>query len=185
MRFMGFGEKWRGWIRTCLRMASISVLDNGSPTKEFKMERGVRQGNPLSPFLFIIAVEGLNWLTKSAVAKNLFSGVEIEDAKIPISHLQYADDTVFFGTWSLDNFENLMKLLRCFELCSGLKVNYNKSNLFGVGVDKYEVESMANLFGCNIGSFPFTYLGLPIGANMNKFESWKPVVDKFEKRLSN
>ncbi|XP_071708815.1 uncharacterized protein [Rutidosis leptorrhynchoides] len=108
----------------------------------------------------------------------------IGNEKIPISHLQYADDTVFFGTWSLDNIENLMKLLKCFELCSGLNVNYNKSNLFGVGVDKIEVESMANLFGCKVGSFLFTYLGLPIGANMNKFRSWIPVVDKFEKRLS-
>ncbi|XP_071707952.1 uncharacterized protein [Rutidosis leptorrhynchoides] len=61
---MGFGSKWRGWIRTCLKSASISVLVNGSPTCEFKMERGVRQGDPLSPFLFIITAEGLNVLTK-------------------------------------------------------------------------------------------------------------------------
>ncbi|XP_071705383.1 uncharacterized mitochondrial protein AtMg01250-like [Rutidosis leptorrhynchoides] len=126
-------------IKSCLISSSVSILVNGSPTKEFNLGRGVRQGDPLAPFLFIIATEGLNWLTKSAVSKNLYSGVEIGKDKFPLSHLQYADDTIFFGKWSLDNFENLMKLLECFELCSGLKVNYTKSNLFGVGVEKNDV----------------------------------------------
>ncbi|XP_071713069.1 uncharacterized protein [Rutidosis leptorrhynchoides] len=185
MGFMGFGLKWRRWIASCLKTASISVLVNGSPTKEFKLGRGVRQVDPLSPFLFIIAAEGLNWLTKSAASNNAYSGVKIGNDNLSLTHLQYADDTLFFGAWSLDNIENLMKLLKCFELCSGLKVNYNKSNLFGVGVDKKDVEYMANTFGCMVGSFPFTYLGLPIGANMKKSGSWKPVIEKFEKRLSN
>ncbi|XP_071694365.1 uncharacterized protein [Rutidosis leptorrhynchoides] len=189
MGFMGFGVKWGGWISSCLKTASISVLVNGSPTKEFRLGRGVRQGDPLSPFLFIIVAEGLNWLEKSAVSNSLYCGVKIGSNNVPISHLQYADDTLFFGEWSLNNVglnnvESLMKLLKCFELCSGLKVNYNKSNLFGVGVDKLEVESMANLFGCKVGNFPFIYLGLPIGAKMNKYESWKPVIDKFGKRLA-
>ncbi|XP_071708054.1 uncharacterized protein [Rutidosis leptorrhynchoides] len=129
MEFMGFGLKWRNWILTCLKSASISVLVNGSPTNEFKLERGVRQGDPLSPFLFILAAEGLNALTKVAVKRGLFSGVEI-------------------------------------------------------GVDKANVEHMAKSFGCNIRTLPFIYLGLPIDAKMNKFDSWKPVIDKFEKRLS-
>ncbi|XP_071741916.1 uncharacterized mitochondrial protein AtMg01250-like [Rutidosis leptorrhynchoides] len=133
---MGFGNKWRSWIASCLKSASISVLVNGSPTREFKLGRNIRQGDPLSPFLFIIAAKGLNWLTKSVVANNLFHGVEIGKDKIPISHLQYADDTIFFGAWSLENIEKLMKLLKCFELSSSLKLNYNKSNLFGICVDK-------------------------------------------------
>ncbi|XP_071700012.1 secreted RxLR effector protein 78-like [Rutidosis leptorrhynchoides] len=77
MEFMGFGEKWRRWILTCLKSASISVLVNGSSTNEFTLDRGVRQGDPLSPFLFIIAAEGLNALAKRAVSCNMFSGVEI------------------------------------------------------------------------------------------------------------
>ncbi|XP_071714226.1 uncharacterized protein [Rutidosis leptorrhynchoides] len=184
MEIMGFGSKWRGWILSCLKSASVSILVNGSPTSEFKLERGVRQGDPLSPFLFIIAAEGLNVLTKRAVLTKRFLGVEIGSEKILISHLQYADDTIFFGEWSILNLRNLFKLLKCFELSSGLKVNYLKSTLYGVGIEEAEINKMASLFGCKSSSFPFTYLGLPVGGKMNKLESWNPVLDKFSKILS-
>ncbi|XP_071712584.1 uncharacterized protein [Rutidosis leptorrhynchoides] len=124
------------------------------------------------------------YINQAAVENKLFTGVDIGCDKIHLSHLQYADDTIFFGKWDVNNLRSLMNLLKCFELTSGLKVNYHKSNLFGVGVEPHEVEDMARLFGCNIGTFPFTYLGLPIGAKMNKEANWKPVIEKFEKRLA-
>ncbi|XP_071699221.1 uncharacterized protein [Rutidosis leptorrhynchoides] len=112
MGIMGFGSKWKSWILSCLQSASISVLVNGSPTKEFKLGWGVRQGDPLSPFLFILAAEGLNLLTKVAVRSSLFDGVRVGKDNVLISHLQYADDTIFFGSWSVGNIENLMSLLK-------------------------------------------------------------------------
>ncbi|XP_071697590.1 uncharacterized mitochondrial protein AtMg01250-like [Rutidosis leptorrhynchoides] len=184
MTFMGFGSKWRHGILSCLKSTSISILVNGSPTEEFKLGRGVRQGDPLSPFLFILAAEGLNALNKTSVSRNKFSGVEIGCDKIVISHLQYADDTIFFGKWCDSNIRNLMKLLKCFELTLGLKVNYHKSSLNGIGVDKAEVDLIAKCYDCNMGSLPFTYLSLPVGAKYNKCDSWKPVIVKFEKRFS-
>ncbi|GJU12166.1 cysteine-rich receptor-like protein kinase, partial [Tanacetum coccineum] len=69
---MGFGVKWCKWIETCQKSALISVLVNGSPTVEFKMERGVRQGDPLSPFLYLIAAEGLNVTLREAVSKGFY-----------------------------------------------------------------------------------------------------------------
>ncbi|XP_071739104.1 uncharacterized mitochondrial protein AtMg01250-like [Rutidosis leptorrhynchoides] len=126
------------------------------------MGRGVRQGDPLSPFLFILAAEGLNILTKAAVDRGLFRGVEIGRDKVVVSHLQYADDTMFLGEWSTTNARNLFKILKCFELSSGLKVNFHKSCLYGVGVDSGDVESLANLMGCQAGKFPFMYLGLQL-----------------------
>ncbi|XP_071700547.1 uncharacterized protein [Rutidosis leptorrhynchoides] len=160
MEIMVFGVKWRGWIRSCLSSASISVLVNGTPTSEFKMEKGIRQGDPLSPFLFIIVAEGLNVLAKKAVCNKKFLGVEIGSEKVPISHLQYADDMIFFGEWSITNLQNLFKLLKCFELTSGLKVNYQKSNLFGISVEKSEIKNLANMFGCNSGNY-IDDLGIP------------------------
>ncbi|XP_071704508.1 uncharacterized protein [Rutidosis leptorrhynchoides] len=77
MKSMGFGCKWMKWILSCLTSASISILVNDAPTNEFSLGRGVRQGYPLSPFLFLLAAEGLNILTKAAIEKGLFKGVEV------------------------------------------------------------------------------------------------------------
>jgi len=95
---MSFLTLWRKWIKECIGTASASVLVNGSPTEEFPMERGLRQGDPLSPFHFLLAAEGLNVLMKVVVDSNLFTGYNIgTQESIAISHLQFADDTLFVG----------------------------------------------------------------------------------------
>jgi hypothetical protein len=80
MRHMGFGEKWINWINTCISTAKLSVLINGSPSKEFLMGRGIRQGDPLSPFLFLIAAEGLSVLFQRAASNDLFKGIPFGDS---------------------------------------------------------------------------------------------------------
>jgi hypothetical protein len=98
MRKMSFPVLWRKWIRECVCTATASILVNGSPTEEFHLERGLRQGDPLSPFLFLLAVEGLNVLMEAVVAGNLFTGYIIgEQDPVTISHLQFADDTLLLG----------------------------------------------------------------------------------------
>ncbi|XP_071689956.1 secreted RxLR effector protein 78-like [Rutidosis leptorrhynchoides] len=77
MKQMGFGQRWQKWIHACLSSASISILVNGSPTKEFSLQKRVRQGDPLSPYLFIMVAEGLNHLTKLAASHDRFSGISI------------------------------------------------------------------------------------------------------------
>ncbi|XP_071719503.1 uncharacterized protein [Rutidosis leptorrhynchoides] len=67
---------------------------------------------------------------------------------------------------------------------SGLKVNYHKSYVYGIGVDSSELENLSHLMGCQVGNFPFIYLGLPIGSKMKKLHDWDPVIEKFKKRLS-
>ncbi|XP_071695105.1 uncharacterized mitochondrial protein AtMg01250-like [Rutidosis leptorrhynchoides] len=160
---MGFGEKWITWITSCLKMVTISILVNGSPTKEFNIQRGVRQGDPLSLYLFIMAVEGLNVLMKHALEQKIFKGLEIGSNKIIISHLQYADDTMFFGDWNKKNAGSLIKLLKCFEFFSGLKVNFSKSCLYGVGIRKELVENIASYMGCRVGEFPLPTLAYQSG----------------------
>nr|KYP53426.1 Transposon TX1 uncharacterized [Cajanus cajan] len=78
LRRLGFDPKWIQWIRACLESAHVSVLINGNPSEEFKMNRGLRQGDPLSPFLFTIVVEGLTGLMREASRKNLFTGVKVD-----------------------------------------------------------------------------------------------------------
>lgn len=131
---MGFGLKWCKWIESCLKSSSISVLVNGSPTEEFYLSRVVRQSDPLSPFLFLLAAEGLNVMVKEALSHGIFKGVSVGSDEVCVSHLQYADDTIFFGEWSMRNACNLMGILQCFEAVSGLRIYLNKSRLYGFGV---------------------------------------------------
>jgi hypothetical protein len=132
---MAFPSLWRKWIRECVCTATASVLVNGSPTDEFSFQRGLRQGDPLSPFLFLLAAEGLNVMMTSMVERNMFTGYRVGDqAPLTVSHLQFADDTLLVGEKSWANVCALRAVLVLFELISGLKVNFHKSMLVGVNI---------------------------------------------------
>ncbi|GJV00311.1 RNA-directed DNA polymerase, eukaryota [Tanacetum coccineum] len=184
LRAFGFGQKWCSWINGCFETATGSVLVNGSPTSEFQFHRGLKQGDPISPFLFILIMETLHLSFKRVIEANLFKGISI-NASFSISHLFYADDVVFIGEWNSSNIKTVAKVLNCFYLASGLKINFHKSKLMGVGVNSNEVESVANLVGCSTFSSPFKYLGVIVGDNMSRLKPWEDVISKVSNRLSN
>ncbi|GJZ00491.1 RNA-directed DNA polymerase, eukaryota [Tanacetum coccineum] len=184
MEQLGFGNKWRMWIAGCLKNSRASILVNGSPTSEFELSKGLRQGDPMSPFLFILAMEGLHAMVSKAVNTGLFKGASIGHGSINVSHLLYADDAIFVGEWSHSNAYNLICLLRCFYMVSGLKINVHKSKLLGVNVSDEEVSNMAFVLGCGITKLPTMYLGVPVGCNMGRCDYWKRIVQKFESKMS-
>lgn len=143
----------------------MSILVNGTPTEEICIERGLKQGDPLAPFLFLLVAEGFSGLMRNAVNSNSFKGFDLGNNRIVVSHLQYADDTLCIGEATVDNLWTLKALLRGFEMVSGLKVNFAKSCLIGVNVGREFMDAACNFLNCREGMFPFKYLGLPIGAN--------------------
>lgn len=145
---LGFGIKWRSWIYGCLQNARSSVLLNGSPTIKFEISRGLKQGDPPSPFLFILAMEGLHGITCQAVEMGIYRGASFGNGNMNISHLIYDDGIIFIGEWTRINAHNLLCMLRCFYLVSGLKINVHKSNILGVCVSDEDVSVMANAIGC-------------------------------------
>jgi hypothetical protein len=147
---------------------SMSILVNGSPTEEIDIKRGLKQGDPLAPFLFLVVAEGFSGLMDNAVNRNLFKGFEVKRGGSVISHLQYADDTLCIGEASIENLWTLKALLRGFEMVSGLKVNFHKSCLMGVNVSTGFLGMASSFLNCKVGSLPFMYLGLPVGANARK-----------------
>ncbi|GJX69127.1 hypothetical protein Tco_0304854 [Tanacetum coccineum] len=125
----------------CLLSSRAFIIVNGSPTKEFSMGRGLRQGDPLSPFLFIIAKEGLHVAMEDAIAHGLFRGAQIGYNQLHVSHLFYADDALFLGEWDAENIKNLIAVLNCYFLVSWLRINLanpiyttNLSMAFGLGI---------------------------------------------------
>ncbi|MCH79613.1 cysteine-rich receptor-like protein kinase, partial [Trifolium medium] len=185
MRKMSFPTLWRKWIKECVGTATASVLVNGCPTDEFPMERGLRQGDPLSPFLFLLAAEGLNVMMKAMVHSNLFTGYSV-GAAAPrvVSHLQFADDTLLMGVKSWANVRALRAVLVLFEAVSGLKVNFHKSMLVGVNIAESWLAEAASMLGCVVGKVPFVYLGLAIGGDPRRLAFWNPVLTRIKAKLS-
>ncbi|GKD64970.1 putative RNA-directed DNA polymerase, eukaryota, reverse transcriptase zinc-binding domain protein [Tanacetum coccineum] len=171
MEQLGFGNKWRMWIASCLKNSRASILVNGSPTSEFELSKGLRQGDPMSPFLFILDKEGLHAMVSKAVNTGLFKGASIGHGNINVSHLLYDDDAIFVGEWSHSNAYNLICLLRCFYMVSGLKINVHKSKLSGVNVPNEDVSNMALVLGCEVAKLPMMYLGVPVGCNMGRCDN--------------
>jgi hypothetical protein len=182
---MCFPTLWQKWIKECVSTAKASVLVNGSPTEEFSLGRGLRQGDPLSPFLFLLAVEGLNVLMKAMVDAELFRGCQVGlGDSVALSHLQLADDTLLLGEKSWANVRAMRAVLVLFEALSGLKVNFHKSMLVGVNINESWLIEAAAILRCKMGKIPFHYLGLPIGGNLRRLSFWEPVVNRIKSRLS-
>ncbi|KAL7606616.1 uncharacterized mitochondrial protein AtMg01250-like [Lactuca sativa] len=169
-------------MKELLSIARASVLINGSPTDEFQIHRGLRQGDPLSLFLFILAMEGLHIALMQARAVNALRAVSISD--IEISYLLYVDDVMLVTPWNPENANCLLRILRCFYLASGLKINLLKSKLIGVGISFSQVLVVANRIGCAASMLPFSHLGILVGQPMTRKSSWVPMIDKFRSKLS-
>jgi len=185
MSKMGFSSLWRKWIKECVCTATTSVLVNGSPTDEFPLGRGLRQGDPLSPFLFLLAAEGFNVLMESLNRANLFSGFQVGvNALTTVSHLQFEDDTLILGDKSWANIRAMRAILLLFQSLSGLKVNFSKSYLVGVNVASSWVLEAAMVLNCKVGSIPFVYLGMPIGGNSRRLSFSVPLLNRIKSRLS-
>lgn len=165
MKNFGFGAKWLSWVQECISNTRVSVLVNGSPTSEFSPSRGLRQGNPLSPFLFNMVAEGLNILLTRARELNFFKGAVLGANEISVSHLQFADDSLIFCEVEWGEVVNIKRILRCIEMISGLWINYHKSVIAGIGVQDDLLAAFADRLNCKCQKLSFKYLGLPLGAN--------------------
>ncbi|GAU48811.1 hypothetical protein TSUD_406440 [Trifolium subterraneum] len=121
LRRFDFGAKWCAWMKACVCSGNMSVLLNGSPTEEISIRRGLKQGDPLAPFLFLIVAEGLGALMRKAVEIGRFQPFLVGRGNLPVSILQYADDTLCIGQASVENLWALKAILRGFEMASGPK----------------------------------------------------------------
>jgi hypothetical protein len=182
LRF-GFCDKWRAWMRACICAGNMSVLINGSPTGEINIKRGLKQGDPLAPLLFLLVAEGLGLIMRRAVELNLFRPFLLGREEVPISILQYADDTLCIGEACIENLWLLKAMLRGFEMASGLKVNFSKSCLIGINVGDEFMNMGTDFLNCKRGVTLFKYLGLPAEANPRKVATWEPMLKVIRGRL--
>lgn len=115
---------------------------------------------------------------------NLFSAFKAPSSGPAISHLLYADDAILIGEWNDRNISSIKSLLWSFNIVSGLRINFAKSELFGINVSPNDIEAAAQRLECSHSALPFKYLGLLVGANMNRLSNWSPVIEAFDNRLA-
>ena len=184
LRMKGFDEAWRKQVESFVQGGNVGIKVNDDIGQYFQTLKGLRQGDPMSPILFNVVVDMLVVLVNRAKQDGQVGGLIPHLVEGGVSILQYADDTIIFMKHDLVKARNMKLVLCLFEQLSGLKINFNKSELFCFGRAKEEQETYKQLFGCELGTLPFTYLGIPIHHRKLTNKEWKCIEDRFEKRLS-
>ena len=127
---MGFCQQWIQLVMNCISTTSYSILVNGEPKGDIRPSRGIRQGDPLSPYLFLICSEGLNHQIQKAAKDDLVRGFSWCRSGPKITHLFFADDTLLFCQVEMGDLQVIQDILQLYEKASGQKINRNKTIVF-------------------------------------------------------
>jgi len=178
---LGFGQRWRKWVTTLLATSTSTVLLNGARGRWFKHRTGVRQGDPLSPMLFILAMEPLQLMLNKATEQGKLTPICNRKAKLRIS--LFADDAAIFLNPVREEVQMVRNILDAFAVVSGLTTNTSKSAAYPVKCEGLELQHILEPFQCSIKDFPCTYLGLPLHVKQIRRVDIQPLIDKMGKRL--
>ncbi|XP_058780705.1 uncharacterized mitochondrial protein AtMg01250-like [Vicia villosa] len=180
---MGFGDRWMRWMGSSIFTNSLPVLINGSATKDFLVEKGLREGDSLSPFLFVLFMEALTDLLKKSKQSGEFRSFKIKDDK-EVDILQFADDTIILAEGDTANLWSMESIFRGFELMSRSWINFYKSNVYGVNVGDWYMEAASTFLSCKVGCLPFKFLGVGVGGDLRKIAMWKDLLMMLKRRLA-
>ena len=174
---LNFPSTFIGWIMTCISSTSYSLAYNGSLHGFFKGQRGLHQGDPLSPYLFVLCLE---YLSRSLgdLKNNPDFNFHPRCGGLKITHLAYADDLILFSEGDPISVSLIMDKLIPFGECSGLKISLSKSSFFSAGINPTDMEVIKNITGFTHGTFPFKYLGIPVAASRLSIVQFSPFIDK-------
>ncbi|XP_042944703.1 uncharacterized protein LOC122278591 [Carya illinoinensis] len=170
----------------CIESVSYELLVNGTPQDPFKPSRGIRQGDPISPYLFIMCAEALSNLICQAEAKGQVHGIPIAKGQLKISHLFFADDSLLFCKANTFEWIRLHGLLKIYEQASGKRLNLKKTSiLFSKNITRATQNFILFIAGVRSAMTYEKYLGLPYVVGKNKNKTFKGILDSIRLRLSN
>lgn len=183
MSKMGFADFWIHLVMGCITTVSFSVLLNGKPGKSFTPTRGIRQGDPLSPYLFLIVSEILSINLNRCIESGSIRGVKIARSGPPLSHIFFADDSLLFFRAERINCIRLKEVLDRYCRASGQQINLEKSNLFfSSNTPDDHKASICHMLGIGGADNPGTCLGLQCYGADQKNWPYLLFVKEFKRR---
>ena len=184
LRSFGFEERWIRWISNLVSSTFFSILVNGTPSQPFPASRGIRQGDPLSPFLFIIIAEGLGRMLRNMQTTGQIRGLKISDHLAAQTHQQFVDDNMLMGPSSVREARGIKQGLDLFLTASGLDINKEKSQVYFFNTSKVTKRNILRILEFSEGSLPSKYLGAPMAESTIRQVSWKELLDKMKQKLN-
>ncbi|WVZ62402.1 hypothetical protein U9M48_012158 [Paspalum notatum var. saurae] len=178
---LGFSRRWRDWMTILLSTASSRVLLNGRPGPDIVHRRGVRQGDSLSPMLFILAMDAFNRLVSRAGERRVLTRPGFPEIKYQCSF--YTDDVILFLSASRLEADRLKRLLHVFGEASGLKANLSKCSVSFISTEAGVADEITQVLGCSAVPLPIKYLGLPLSSGPIPKSGLHRLVDSVAKKL--
>jgi hypothetical protein len=183
LKARGFGSKWIKWIEILFSSGTSAILLNGVPGKKIILQKGGKARGPSFPLLFVLAADLLQVILNKAMVQGNFSAPLSYGSCPDFSVIQYADNTLIIFPADAKQLICLKAILHTFAKSTGLRVNYKKSSMYPINMSSERLAHFASTLNCKAGSFPFTYLGLPLGITKPTLEYFLPMVSRVERRL--
>ncbi|XP_042969143.1 uncharacterized protein LOC122301839 [Carya illinoinensis] len=186
MAKMGFNRRWIFLTMQCVTTVSYSTLINGKPQGNFSPLRGIRQGDPLSPYLFILVAEVLSSLLNHAETTKLIQGFPICRGRLSINHLLFADDSLLFCRANAREWASIQVILNLYEEASGQKLNKSKTSIYFSPNTRPATREYILSLAQTRASFCYErYLGLPNLIGRSKYAAFKGILDRVRGKVSN
>lgn len=177
---LGFPSLYLSWLRACVCTPSFYVGYNGTIKGFFK---GLRQGDPLSPYLFVIAMNYLSHLLNQGAASRKF-GYHPKCASSNLTHLCFADDLLIFTDGKLSSVQAILEILHDFLLHSGLSISLQKTSFVTCAVPQDQIVLIASTTGLTVASFPVRYLGIPLCSHKISLHHCAPLLEHIKGKVN-
>eukprot|EP00253_Pinus_taeda_P030936 PITA_30936 len=186
LRSFGFPTQFINLIKTCISNPWIAPMVNGHPTSFFQAHRRLRQGCPLSPFLYILMEDTLG--RKLAAEMNIggLPGIQTANALKPINHALFGDNSLLLGRASIRIAANFDYVLKSYCRTSGAVINDRKSSIYGWNVSQHNLNTIAQVLGfeCFTHWDSIKYLGLPLTSGVNNRSLWHGIISKIKDKIT-